>query len=264
VVCGPSAAPGRDLSLVADAFGAQVSARSWSDRPVAASRVRPGRITLLNVLERHLSVSHELPIALALLTTRLLQSMVEVVVEGDHGVVGAEGGRSPGRARGGCGRRSDRPGRRARCRVAVPSGHVRVVGTVAVVWVSSRRHGCGTAKAPGREPGPCCWPPGVARQVACYCCPLEGQQSAILRRRDAEARFREPRSSSSSQTADPTTCEATPQIGWLPRPEPSWGGRPRPGRDRLATRGRLSDARALCQDCGIDTCPSEFEPIRRA
>jgi len=43
--------------------------------------------------------------------------------------------------------------------VAVPSGHVRVVGTVAVVWVSSRRHGCGTAKAPGREPGPCCWPP---------------------------------------------------------------------------------------------------------
>ena len=31
---------------------------------------------LLNVCERHLSISHELPIALALLTTRLLQSMV--------------------------------------------------------------------------------------------------------------------------------------------------------------------------------------------
>jgi hypothetical protein len=47
-----------------------------------------GTATLLNVRERHLSISHELPVALALLTTRLLHSMVEVVVEGDHGVVG--------------------------------------------------------------------------------------------------------------------------------------------------------------------------------
>jgi hypothetical protein len=40
-----------------------------------------------------LSVSHELPIALALLITKLLQSMAEVVAEGGHrGVVGAEGG----------------------------------------------------------------------------------------------------------------------------------------------------------------------------
>jgi hypothetical protein len=148
--------------------------------------------------------------------------------------------------------------------VAVPSGHVRVVGTVAVVWVSSRRHAVAQRRPRAVSRGLAAGPPGVARQVACYCCPLEGQQSAILRRRDAEARFREPRSSSSSQTADPTTCEATPQIGWPPRPEPSWGGRPRPGRDRLATRGRLSDARALCQDCGNDTCPSEFELIRRA
>jgi hypothetical protein len=44
---------------------------------------------LLNVRERHLSISHELPIAPALLTTKLLQSMVRgVVAEADHGVVG--------------------------------------------------------------------------------------------------------------------------------------------------------------------------------
>jgi hypothetical protein len=48
---------------------------------------------LLNVLEWHLSVSHERPVALVLLTTKLLESMVEVVAEGGHrGVVGAEGG----------------------------------------------------------------------------------------------------------------------------------------------------------------------------
>jgi hypothetical protein len=118
-----------------------------------------GTATLLNVRERHLSISHELPVALALLTTRLLHSMVEVVVEGDHGVVGAEGGQSPGRARGGCGVGQIAQVGGHGAGVAVPSGHVRVVGTVAVVWMSSRRHGCGTAKAPGREPGPCCWPP---------------------------------------------------------------------------------------------------------
>jgi pilus assembly protein CpaF len=48
-----------------------------------------GKTTLLNVLERHLSVSHELPIAFALLTTKLLGSMVEIVAEGGHrGVLG--------------------------------------------------------------------------------------------------------------------------------------------------------------------------------
>ena len=41
---------------------------------------------------------------------------------------------------------------------------------------------CAPAKAPGHDPGPCCWPPGTARQAVRYCCPLWGQQSAILRR----------------------------------------------------------------------------------
>jgi hypothetical protein len=51
--------------------------------------VGTGKTTLLNVRERHLSISHELPVALAHLTTRLLHGMVEVVAEGDHGVVGS-------------------------------------------------------------------------------------------------------------------------------------------------------------------------------
>jgi hypothetical protein len=49
-------------------------------------------LRLLNILERHLSVSHELPIASALLTAKLLQDTVEVAAkDGDVGVVGAEG-----------------------------------------------------------------------------------------------------------------------------------------------------------------------------
>jgi hypothetical protein len=46
--------------------------------PPACLRATAGtsNLTLLNITERHLSISHELPIALALLTTRLLQSMV--------------------------------------------------------------------------------------------------------------------------------------------------------------------------------------------
>jgi hypothetical protein len=127
----------------------------------------------------------------ALCTTHhpMLHDIAEVAaIDGDLGVVGAEGGLANGQSplivRAGASQvtKLGQDG----TEVAVPGGHVRVVGTVAVVWMSTRRHGCGgaTAKAPGRAPGPCCWPPGVARQVACYCCPLgdNSSNSAEVRR----------------------------------------------------------------------------------
>jgi hypothetical protein len=50
-------------------------------------------VRLLNVLERHLSVSHTLLIARPLLTTNLLYNRVEVATDdGDMAVVGAESG----------------------------------------------------------------------------------------------------------------------------------------------------------------------------
>jgi hypothetical protein len=72
-------------------------------------------------------------------------------------------GRSPGRARGGCGAGQIAQVGGHGAEVAVPSGHVRVVGTVGGRVEVQPRHGCGcaTAKAPGREPRPCCWPPRV-------------------------------------------------------------------------------------------------------
>jgi hypothetical protein len=62
--------------------------------PSTALSEAPGASTLrlLNVREPHLPVWHELRIASALLTTKLLQSLVAVVAEGgDIGVVRAEG-----------------------------------------------------------------------------------------------------------------------------------------------------------------------------
>jgi hypothetical protein len=97
---------------------------------------------------------------------------------------------------------------------AVPSGHVRVVGTVAVVWMSGRRHGCATAKAPGREPGPCCWPPRGGQTGGMLLLSPGGdnsQQFCV----GAMPRAKVPRTAIEfvEPTADPTTCEATPPIG---------------------------------------------------
>jgi hypothetical protein len=93
---------------------------------------------------------------------------------------------------------------------AVPSGRVSVVGTVGGRVDVSRRHGCGCAiaKAPGRGPEPCCWPPRVPDNGRLLLS-LQGttvSNSAEVRRR--EPRFREPRSRSVEPTADPATCDA--------------------------------------------------------
>jgi AAA domain len=112
-VWGPKGAPGRttvavNLAFEAAAAGSQVllvDADTYGGAVAHANiqehhRYRQSgresnsidRTTLLNALERHLSVSHELPIALALLT-KLLQSMVGGCRGGwPSWVVGAEGG----------------------------------------------------------------------------------------------------------------------------------------------------------------------------
>jgi hypothetical protein len=56
-------------------------------------RAGVGRTTLLNVPERHLFASRELPDTSQLLTINLLHNTVEGAAnDGDIGVVGAEGG----------------------------------------------------------------------------------------------------------------------------------------------------------------------------
>jgi hypothetical protein len=73
----------------------RLSDRLDSSQPSIAPSQAPGasKVRLLNVLERHLSIAHELLMASALFTTKLLQDMVKVAPEGGHvGVVGAEGG----------------------------------------------------------------------------------------------------------------------------------------------------------------------------
>jgi hypothetical protein len=63
-------------------------------------RFGTSNVRLLNVLERQLSRQQAPKLCLALLTTRLLQDIVEVAAEGAmSGVVGAEGGPLISRAR---------------------------------------------------------------------------------------------------------------------------------------------------------------------
>jgi hypothetical protein len=117
-------------SLHQDAAEQATSYFTQTGPTLPAKALDASKVRLLNVLERHLSVSHELPIVFALLTTKLLQSMVEVVAEGGHrGVVGANGGlgdlQGPLVLGAGAGQIAEVDEHGAE--VAVPSGHLGVV-----------------------------------------------------------------------------------------------------------------------------------------